>query len=110
MIRKYHNHKLETNPWHREVEPNNKFEAPGRQTKQSNQLSLSHLDDCKARMNIKQCTTKHRTITESHNGSNNQQQINNSRTIPLERTAAYAFGGLENILLVLNLRHIFCFC
>ena len=40
MIRKYHNYKLQTNPWHREEEPHNNHETPGRQTKQSNQLSL----------------------------------------------------------------------
>ena len=40
MIRKYHNHKPKTNPWHREEEPQNHHETPGRQTKQSNQLSL----------------------------------------------------------------------
>ena len=40
MIRKYHNHKLQTNPWHREEELHNNLETPGRQTKQSNQLSL----------------------------------------------------------------------
>ena len=28
-------------------------ETPGRQTKQSNQLSRSHQDDCKTRMDIK---------------------------------------------------------
>ena len=40
MISKYHiNHKLQTNPWHREGEPHNNHETPGRQTKQSNQLS-----------------------------------------------------------------------
>ena len=37
MIRKYHNHKLQTNPWHREEESHNNHETPGRQTKQSNQ-------------------------------------------------------------------------
>ena len=31
MIRKYHNHKLQTNPWHREEEPHNNHETPGRQ-------------------------------------------------------------------------------
>ena len=36
MIRKYHHHKLLTNPWHREKEPH---ETPGRQTKKRNQLS-----------------------------------------------------------------------
>ena len=36
MIRKYHNHKLQTNPWYREEEPHNNHETPGRQTKQSN--------------------------------------------------------------------------
>ena len=85
MIRKYHNHKLQTNPWHREEEPHNNHETPGRQTKQSNQLSLPHQDDCK---NQNERATKHRTITESHNGSNNQQRINNNRTTALERTAA----------------------
>ena len=45
MIRKYHNHKLQTNPWRREEEPHNNNETPGRQTKQSNQLSLPHQGD-----------------------------------------------------------------
>ena len=39
MIRKYHNHKLQTTPWHREEEPFNDHETPGRQIKQSNQQS-----------------------------------------------------------------------
>ena len=38
MIRKYHIYKLQTNPWHREEEPHNNYETPGRQTKQINQL------------------------------------------------------------------------
>ena len=50
MIREYHNHKRRTNPWHHEEEPH---ETPGRQTKQSNQLSLHHQDDFKTRMDIK---------------------------------------------------------
>ena len=39
MIRKYHNHKLQTSPLQREEEPHNNHETLGRQTKQSNQLS-----------------------------------------------------------------------
>ena len=50
MIRKYHNHKLQTTPWHREEEPFNHHETPGRQIKQSNQLSLPHQDDCNTKM------------------------------------------------------------
>ena len=88
MIRKYHNHKLQTTPWHHEEEPLNHHKTPGRQIKQSNQLSLSHQDDCNTKMDIKQRTTKHRTITGSHNGSNNKQKVNNNRTNALERTAA----------------------
>ena len=53
MIRKYHNHKPQTNIWHREKEPHNHQETPGRQTKQSNQLSLPLQDDCKTRIDIK---------------------------------------------------------
>ena len=59
-----------------------------RQIKQSNQLSLPHQDDCNTRMVIKQRTTKHRTITDSHNGSNNKQKIHDNRPTALERTAA----------------------
>ena len=53
MIRKYHNHKLQTNPCHLEEEPHNNHETPGRQTKQSNQLPLPHQDDCKTKRDIK---------------------------------------------------------
>ena len=53
MIRKYHIHKPQTTQWHREEEPFNHHETPGRQIKQSNQLSLPHQDDCNTRMGIK---------------------------------------------------------
>ena len=53
MIRKYHNYKPKTNPWHREEQPHNHQETPGRQTKQSSQLSITHQNDCKTRMDIK---------------------------------------------------------
>ena len=88
MIRKYHNHKLQTNPWHRKHEPHNDHETPGRQSKQSNQLSLPHQDDCKTRIDIKIRTARHRTITYSHNENTNKQQVNNNITTTLERTAA----------------------
>ena len=47
MIRKKHNHKLQTTPWLRKEEPLNHHVIPGRQIKQSNQLSHPHQDDCK---------------------------------------------------------------
>ena len=47
MIRKHHNRKLQINPWLREEEPHNNHETPGRQTNQSNQLSLPHQYDFK---------------------------------------------------------------
>ena len=71
MLRNYHTHKLQTTPWHCEEEPLNHHEKPGRQIKKSNQLSLPHQDDCNTRKDI-----KHRTITDSHNGSNNKQKVN----------------------------------
>ena len=88
MIRKYHNHEPQTNLRHREEEPLNHHGTAGRQIKPSNQLTLSHQDDCNTRTDTKQRATKHRTITDSHNGSNNKQKINNNRTTALERTAA----------------------
>ena len=91
-------------------ETHNNHETPGKQTKHSNQLSLPHQDDCKTRRDIKQRTTNHRTITESHNGSNNKQQVNNNRTNALERISSQAFGGLKCMLQVPNLRPRFCCC
>ena len=88
MIWKYHNHKPQTTQWHREEEPLNHHETPGRQIKQSNQLSLPHQDYCNTRMDIKVRKTKQRTIADSHNWSNNNQKVNNNRTIALEWTAA----------------------
>ena len=41
------------NPGHREEEPLNHHETPGRQIKQSDQLSLPYQDDCNTRMDIK---------------------------------------------------------
>ena len=77
MTRKYYNNKPQTTLWHREEEPLNHHETPGRQIKQSN-----------TRTDTKQRTTKHITITDSHNGSNNEQKVNNNRTTALEQTAA----------------------
>ena len=80
MIRKYHNYKPQTNPWHHKEGPHNHHETPGRQTKHSKQLSLLHQDDCKTRTDTKQRATKHRTITDSHKRSKNKQNVNNNRT------------------------------
>ena len=82
MIRKYHKHKTQTTLRHRDKEPLN------HQNKQSNQLSLPHQDDFNTRTDTKQRTTKQRTITDSHNGNNNKQKVNNNRTTALERTVA----------------------
>ena len=81
------------------AEPHDNHETPLRQTKQRNQLSLSHQDDCKTRMDIKYRTTIHRTITQSHNGSNTQQWINNESTTteppPYNGQQPKLLGGLN---------------
>ena len=90
MIRKFHNHKVQTNPWHREEEQHNNHETPGRQTKQTTcslypimMIAKLEWTQSNAQQNI------NRTITLSRNWSNNQQQINN-RTTALARTTAKA--------------------
>ena len=50
---KYHNYILQTNLRHHKEEPHNEQETLGRQTNQSNQLSLPHQDDCKTKMDKK---------------------------------------------------------
>ena len=42
MIRKYHNHELETNPWHREEEQHNNYETDTRKTNKAKQPGLSY--------------------------------------------------------------------
>ena len=94
MVRKYHNHKPHTTPWHHQEEPLNHHKTPGRQIKQSNQLSLPHQHNCNTRMDIKLRTTKHRKITDYHNGSNTKQKVNNNRTTALEQQPK-PLGGLN---------------
>ena len=53
---------------------------------------------------------QNRTTTNSHNGSNNKQKVNNNRTATLEGTAALAIEGLKCILLVTNNRPRLCCC
>ena len=52
IIRKYYNHTLQTNPRHREEEPQytDCQKTSRRQLKLNNQLSLHHQDDCKTRI------------------------------------------------------------
>ena len=80
MIRKYHNHKLQTTPWHCKEEPLNHHKTPGRQIKQSNQLSLPHQDDCNIsneQQNIEQLQTP--TIGVTITKSQQQQNHRSSR-------------------------------
>ena len=53
MIRKYYNHKTQTNSWHHEEEPHNNHETLERQTKQSNPTLFSQSDDTKTQVDIK---------------------------------------------------------
>ena len=93
MIRKYHNHKPQTTLWHRQEEPLNHHETPGRQIKQSNQLTLPHQDDCNTRTDTKQRTTEHRTITDSHNGSNNTQKSQQQQNHRLRTDSSLSHRG-----------------
>ena len=93
MIRKYHNHKLQTNPWHGEEEPHDNHKTPGRKTPKSNQHSLPHQDDCKTRIATKQRTTKHRTITESHNGRNNNESQQQNHRLRTDNSLSHGGGG-----------------
>ena len=79
MVRKYHNHKPQTTLWHREEEPLNHHETPGRQIKQSNQLSLPHQDDCNTRRtqsNVQQNIEQLQTPTMGVTINKSQQQEN----------------------------------
>ena len=53
MIRKYHNHILQTSLRHCDEEPQNTNKTSGRQLMQSSQPSLPRRDDCKTRKDTK---------------------------------------------------------
>ena len=72
MIRKYHNHKLQINPWPRKEESHNTQETRGRQKGKT----TSSLFSINMIAKLEQ--------TQS-NGTNNQQRINNNRSTTLER-------------------------
>ena len=103
MIKKYHNHKLQTNLWHREEEPHNNHETQGRQTNQSNQLSFPQQGDCKTR---KTQGNAQKHIEQLQNPTMGETISNESTTTePPSRTdSSLSLLGLQCILLVPNLR------
>ena len=90
MIRKYHNHTLQTNPRHRKLEPQNicSNETFVRQKKQSNQQSLPLQDDCKLERTQSNAYQTETTQNPHKQWEVHKQQINNNITTALERTAA----------------------
>ena len=57
-----HNH-MQTNPWHREEEPQYNNGHKTSERKYSNRVSLPHQDDCKTRKDTNYCITKQGTNT-----------------------------------------------
>ena len=88
MIRKYLNHKLQTNPWQREEEQHNHHETPGRETKQNNQLSIPHEDDCKTRMDLNKLQQNIEPLQTPTIGVTINIKWTKNRTAALKRTAA----------------------
>ena len=73
------------------------------QIKQSNQVSLPHQDDCNTRMDIKLHTTKHKTITYFHNGSNNKQKYSSIAIILMGKRDLVALLNLSSWWGVFNI-------
>ena len=75
MVRKYHNHKLQTNLWHRGEEPHNNNKTPGRQKSKvtSSRFPIKMIaklewTQSNAKQNIEQ-------LQNPQNGSINQQRM-----------------------------------
>ena len=81
------------NPVAPREEPLNHRETPGRQIKENNQLSLPHQDDHNTRADTKQCTLKHRTITDSHNGGYNKQKSQQQQNHRLRTDSSLSHWG-----------------
>ena len=101
MIRKHHNHTLQTNPRHREEElqdtrKTNKVKPPARSLFPSS-LSLPIKMIAKlerAQSNVQQNMEQN---TEPHNGNKNQQRINSNRAAALERPIPSKNHYSENV-------------
>ena len=76
MIRKYHNHKLQTNPWHHEEGPHNNHETPGRQTSSLFPIEMI------AKLELTQSNAQQNTeqLREQQSTTNQQQQNHRLRT------------------------------
>ena len=112
MIRTYHINTLQTNPPHREEEPqnNNNHKTPGNIV---NQLSLAHKDDCKTSKGTNQCTTRHETNTEPHNGITINDESTTTERGRLRTDSSLGQRGrgvLKCTLFAPNLCPIFCSC
>ena len=86
MIRKYHNHTLQTTPRHREEQSQNtnSHKTAGRATSSLFLIKVTVPQAGHKTLNNK-TSIIHRTPT--NNESNNKHWINNNRTTALERTA-----------------------
>ena len=47
-----------------------------------------------------ECTTKHRTITDSHNGSNNKQKVNNKTCYYQDKYVNIFKAVLQHLILI----------
>ena len=102
MIRKYHNHILQTSPRHHGEEPQNIYNnnTSVRHNNNSKVNSFLFLFKMIAKLQWTECNAyqnkdMHRTST--NNWKYSKQSINNNGTFALERTAAHATGGLKCI-------------
>ena len=118
LIRKYFNHTLQTNPRHCEEELHNinSHKAPGKQLKQSNQLSLPRQDDCKTRKDTK---VSHKKLKNPqtivvHKTMNQQQQNRSLKTDEHETKVLHFYIIIEarfgNKYMVHNFLTITCKC
>ena len=117
MIRRYHNHKLQTNPWHREEEPHNNHETPGRQTKKSNQLShpmemIAKLEwtQSNVQQNIEQLQTPTMGVTTTLNQhqQNHRLRTGSSKSLFCEFNAERQRRKFWNNLNVVDVTTIGC--
>ena len=113
-----HNHKPQSIQWRREEESHSHHKTSGRQTKQSNQLSPPHQEDCKTRMdisnvsNVKQNIEQLQTPTMELIIQTKSQQQQNRCLRPKQepKPSVGGGGGGKCILLVPNIRPRFCCC
>ena len=112
MIRNFHNHKLQTNPWHRVEEPHNNCKTQSKATSflyPVKMIAKLEWTQSNAQQNIEQLHNPTMDVTINNESTTTEPPSLNGQQ-PIAKQLEGGGGGLKCILLVPNLCSRYCRC